>query len=415
MGSLGEDLGGAIKGGICAALQANNALADFASGLVGDVNGNLSILSRLIYSKYCTQPPPPPEVPPYEGGQCEFCYTVFVTRTVDDPGGPTTNGQATTNQALWGPIVYLGLTGTPEGSVFTRWKARFSCHGLCLSPRQDNSVVVELTNDLLLNTGEYTVDDIQVVPPAGQGDDCGNPPPQPPPSVPDQRVFPIDFDYTYNDGTDFNITGNVFFGLAYFDTDFNVNVPLKFVLNNNLQFTGNINLDAGDININFGDDVDYPSPPPPEGDYRPDPGDPPPPPSEEPPPPGFEPPFPPPDEIDPDDPKDFDDDQPKQSQTIRRIIGVLVDTVLPPSMPSQINQDDNPVVYAPDIGLVNFGYIVAGNRFYWGEDIRVKNRRQVIFTPEGRYAAEVRGTIRQGGQWVLTPLYARVPVESVGG
>jgi hypothetical protein len=270
-----------------------------------------------------------------------------------------------------------------------------------------------LTRTIRSNEAEITLGPITVTPLNGLPDECGNAPEPLPPDDPNARKFPIDFDFTYNDGSDFNITGNVFFGFAYFDTDFNVNVPLKFVLDNNVQFNANLNFNTGDININFGDDYDYPTPPPPEGDYDFDRDDPPPPPTTVPPPPDFEPPFPPNEEPDPDDSEDFDGDEPQEAPKIRRMIGVLVDTLTPPPMPTQLGQDVNPDVYVPDIGLVNFAYNIGGTRLYWGEDIRVKNRRQVIFTPSGRYAVAVSGTIRTGGEWVLTPIYSLV-AEGVG-
>lgn len=411
--SFGAEVGTAVKNGICSLLAAGNALEDFVRTVVNPSDPNYGYRARLIYNTYCRMPPPPPTAPPFEGGQCEFCYVVQVTLTVNDPGGPTTNGQATTSVGLWGPITAPRLTQVVENGSFIRYRYVVTSYGTCAQPRLANPTDTPITNDLLKDTGVFTIDNVAVTPVGGQPDTCGDIPPGLPPDDPSARKFPIDFNFDYNDGTDFNIKGDVYFGLAYFDNDFNLNVPLKFVLDNDVQFNADFNFNTGDINLNFGGDNNYPSPPPPEGDYRPDNDTPPPPPTVEPPPPGFEPPYPPNDDPDEEDSEDFDDEQPPIGKTVRRMIGVLVDTTLPPKMPSQIEQDDNPVVYAPDIGLVNFGYIIGGNRFYWGEDVRVKNRRQVIWTPEGRYAAEVRGTIRQGGEWVLTPIYARVPEDSV--
>lgn len=408
MSSLGEELGGALKSGICAALKANNALNDFVSDLVGDNQGSLSILGRLIYSKYCSDPPPAPESPPFTGGQCQFCYAVAVTRTVDDPGGPTTNGQATNTLGLWGPIGWVGKRETDEGSVFRRHEVVFSSFGSCTAPRLAAPIETAVANDLLLRTGTFTIDRVLVTPVGGVPDTCGDPPIPPPTSDPDSRRFPIDFDFTYEDGTDFNITGIVNFGVAYFDTDFNVNVNLNFQIEPNISFTGNINLDTGDLVINWGSDQDYPTRPRPEGDYPIDPTNPAPPPTSFPAPPSIPGPRPPNPNPSPESPDDYDPDQPADNKAIRRIIGVLVDTARTSKTVTTIGQDINPDVQAPDLGLINFAYLIGGTRLYWGEDVRVKNKRQVIFTPEGRYAIAVEGTPRAGTVWVLTPIYAAV-------
>lgn len=408
MASFGQVAGDAVRQGICSILAVGNALEDFNRLVLNPNSPDYGYRGRVLYSNYCETPnPSPPPDPPFVGGQCEFCYSVTVGVNINDPGGPSNNGDSQITQGVYGPVSYLGVRVTQVSPGINRHEALFSTHGSCAGARQPNAVLTPITGDLLTQNGIYTIRFITVQPPAGVPDDCGNPPPELPPDDPDKRKFPIDFDFQYNDGTDFNITGNVFFGLAYFDTDFNLNVPLTFRLDNNVNFNANYNLDRREIVFNFGDEFDYPTPPPPEGDYRTDPDDLPPPPTNSPPPPSFDPPFPPPPPGEDDD-KDFDDEEPQQEPKIRRIVGVLVDTVDTPPFASELLQSDNPDVYIPDIGLVNFGYLIDGNKFYWGEDIRVKNRRQVIFTPSGRYAVSVEGTFRQGGAWTLTPIYAEV-------
>lgn len=411
---FGEYIAEGLKSALCTILQGAEVLEDTFREVLDPNDPGYGYRARLIYSRFCDpSPPPPPRDPPFEGGQCEFCYSLTVTRTIIDSGVPGGDGQDSITQSVFGPISFSGIEEINIAPGVSRFESVFFTHGICNLPRSESPVRTVITADNADEDAIVTIDNISAVPQSGGPDDCGSPPPELPPTDPNNRRFPIDLDFEYNDGTDFFIDGDVFFGFAYFDNDFNLNIPLKFVLENNVRFNANFNFNSGDVNINFGDDYDYPTPLPPEGDYRPDPDSPPPPPTTVPPPPDFQPPFPPNEDPDAEDSEDFDSEEPQENPKIRRMIGVLVDTVVVPTVPTELNQDVNPDVYVPDIGLVNFAYNIGGTRLYWGEDIRVKNRRQVIFTPSGRYAVAVSGTIRQGGEWVLTPIYQNV-VEGVG-
>ncbi|MGL5936592.1 MAG: hypothetical protein ACRCZI_13340, partial [Cetobacterium sp.] len=358
MASLGQQLGTAVRAGLCGALAAGNALEDFTRTVLNPAAPDYGYRGRLLYSKYCDLPPPPLSEPPFTGGQCEFCYVLAVTYTISGSPVSSQNGTYVYNDQKFGPIegVSLREVVVPADPGTNALFADVVCHGSCSAPRSPSLVVQEAFINAIHPDGTATITNVTVTPVEGV-DNCGSIEPVPPPRPPEDRTFPINFNFTYNDGTDFNIIGNAFFGFAYFDNDFNVNVPLKFVLNNNVNFTGNFNLELGTINLNFGDDEDVFYRPAPPGNPTTDPSDKPPP-TNVPPPQDFDPPFTPNDDPDEDDPEDFPDDEPKKKPTVRRIIGVLVDTFVVGRFPTEIGQLSNPDVYVPDLGLVNFAFLV---------------------------------------------------------
>lgn len=143
----------------------------------------------------------------------------------------------------------------------------------------------------------------------------------------------------------------------------------------NYEYSGTINFNKNEINFNFGGN-------------NPDntvccPGD---------------------DETESDPPPE--DDPPPEEQQQKNVIGVLVTVteVSNQSTPTIIGQDDNPDIYAPSAGYVNFR-VKVGNSFGWTADIPVKNRRHYIPCPTGLTATDVAGTARAGVVWTLTKVF----------
>lgn len=398
--------------GFCNILRNENSRNDAFREIFPSLGRDFGYLGRALYYSVCDEPLDPPTDPPFDGGQCEFCYNVTSVTTQSNTGFPALDVTQTRSVLYWGPIRFISAQKIRLNETEWAFQVKLSTHGICGEARSDQPQQVLHVDSTSTESAVSTLDSLAVVPSEGQPDDCGS---QPPPTdrpvlPPEDRRFPININLPGIDPT-FNFDGFVAFGFGYFDLDFNLNFPIQFQLNNNVNITGNFNLNTGDININWGSDYDYPIRPAPPGEYSIDPDDEPPL-SREPPPPDFDPPSDPPTGPD-EDPRDFDPEKPQKAPRVRRIVGVLVDVTETTPTATELSQNPNPDVYVPDVGLVNFAYMVGGARFYWSEDIRVKNRRQVIFTPPGRYAVDVRGTPRGNTQWVLTPLYENVQVPEV--
>lgn len=69
-----------------------------------------------------------------------------------------------------------------------------------------------------------------------------------------------------------------------------------------------------------------------------------------------------------------------------------------------LEQQDNPAIYIPATGYVQF-LIQVGNSSAWTNDIAVKNLRAFIPCPWDAGAVEVKGTPRYGNQFTVTPVY----------
>lgn len=73
-------------------------------------------------------------------------------------------------------------------------------------------------------------------------------------------------------------------------------------------------------------------------------------------------------------------------------------------------QGDNPDIAVPNYGYVNFLCRAGGFQGGWTPDQPVKNGRCFIPCPWDGGAYAVEGTPQPGVEWVLTPVYAKVPV-----
>lgn len=311
-------------------------------------------------------------------------YYVRVEGTVTLPGGTVLNiNEYNVSFQIFGPITDAGITTTPSGGYIAYVDGRNSsgnpqrfqlAGGCCWSPAPTCvTTAVTITTRF------------------GGPDSCGDPPPPPEPP-PTSSTGSTNITYIDGDDTEITVPINFVFGFAYVDANLNINIPIRlsFETSFNPSFSANANLSTGDINFNFGNtNIIHP----PDGTttapdaYNTD-GDTP-----------AQPPDTPGDPSIP--PNDTQDDE-----TTRVISGVIVTVTDINQNLSEVFQDDNPTIYIPRLGNVQF-LIQVGNRIAWTTDIPVRNRRHFIPCPWEGGAIDVRGTPVPNVEFSLTKVYKR--------
>ena len=68
----------ALSFGFCNILKAENIRNDTFRRIVPGLDPNFGYRGRALYASLC-EDPPEFTPPPYEGGQCEFCYRVEIS------------------------------------------------------------------------------------------------------------------------------------------------------------------------------------------------------------------------------------------------------------------------------------------------------------------------------------------------
>lgn len=196
---------------------------------------------KYLWNANCAMPPTsqPPVVtppPPFQGGQCNFGYQLFMRfdrtqlfagqcQNVQDP---STGSPLQVFATVWGPVQSVFLS-QPKSATCGNGFSGFSivCHGDYAGARQANPVTVvkQLTNPI----GEtlYTnIAELVVTPVGGVPDTCGNPPAVFPPGNPPSSET-------------FNVTVN--------DNDTTIDIPVTWNGDVNIPITFN----AGGVNITF--------------------------------------------------------------------------------------------------------------------------------------------------------------------
>lgn len=348
--------------------------------------------SRLICNRET-----PPRDSDFEGGQCPVLYKITWTMAADNiiSNPPRTDFLGPTDVFLYGKIGGTRIAPPESGGNLVFGKI---IHGTAQNP----DARIET------NAGGFDVDSYEnirftqfdVATADGSPDECGNAPPNVPDYNKDDYTFNTDIVYTNNDGVDITVPVVGILGQVFIDADANFKIPLTFTFSPNFAFNPQFKFDTRiDFNLNTGDFVV--NPPVPTGNTPP----------ELPPPVDFdfdidfdngELPPPPPDVPDPEVPPD----EPGIEPVIR---GVVVTTTF---IPEGINvgvldQNENPDVYFPDLGLVSFLIRTRYGGSAWTTDIKVKNKRQFIECPWTGGAILVRSTPRSGVQFDVRPVYGQ--------
>lgn len=368
-------LGNTLRNGFCTVA---NTAQDFGIGLgVGaeyrGIEASVDII-RLVQRLTCNREPAPGYNPPFVGGQCPVAYSIVV-----DIYACVTSGCGTDPNygigTYTGPIAYVrggfkpgsgwgAFVGTPSGEAF-----------FLLTGAGPTAYVSFDT----VNVRCTRVD--------GLPDNCGNPTPSLPPSEPGQRNYSTTFTYTDNSSDDHSLTFNATYGDIVFGINGDVTIPTRVTIGDtygDTTFNASLNLSTGGVSFNLGNPNFNPTGNPTGDDYVSD----------------DTPDYPPtiPNSIAPPSSNSPDTD------TTGIIRAVIVTVTSNASNSTEIFQDDNPSIFAPNLGFVQFGCSVSGV-VAWTEDIPIKNYRQLVPCPWDGGAIEVRGTPRSGVVWVLTPVY----------
>ena len=400
MVGFAQALFAAAKGGLCDLADLSGRLMPsnyypFPSALEGAQESFRKFLSGTFCDK-----PAPPTIPPPPDGNCAISYEYRALRVSQRWGDFPTQSEPIQG-FIQGPVTNIRVDVIPSGggqdqNRFTATDG-FGAAFTLDSVNTSRSFLEGFTQTVTWNELEFIPR--EPIPPG-----CTPRPTNPFPRYdPDDFTFNVNIDYTRDDG--FNVTVPVAFvvGLAYFDANLDVHVPINVKLDPNFNFNIDNKFDFGvDFNLSRRDerfippfDNDNPPPRPPlPPPSRPDdydaPDTPPPPPPNAP------------------NPPPTDDEAPKM-----RVIKAVLVTVVGAQTSGKVGklfQGENPDIAIPNYGYVNF-LCRAGNRSGgWTPDQAVKNARCFIPCPWEGGAFDVKGTPQPGIEFILTPVYTKIPV-----
>lgn len=367
------------------------------------------LIRRLAYNTqrlFCNRDP---YDRPYRPGLCPILYNVTITYRITGNPVPSFNGTFTQLRGCWGPIGSASYFVTEADEPGGRQAVQLTlmCHGTEFTGITSGWFKTIFPPGEFHEKATIVILNVESVP-ANVNDDntCGGTY-KPEAYKPENHTYSVNITYDAGDTTNITIPLIGILGIAYFDIDGKVNIPITFKLNPtaylnldfDFEFSGAINLDTGDFIANYGDDTEPLPPPsqpdPPAGTPAPKPTSPVPPA-----PPGItEPP------ADPDD-----------EEAERRLIAAVVTTTFQarPTRQTIIGQAENPDIYVPDLGVINFAISVGDGAVAWTNDIRVKNLRAYIPCPVESGAVQVKGTPTPGNEWVITPIYSSTDLVEAG-
>lgn len=334
--------------------------------------------ARAARGLICNNPTPPPTPqPPFSGGQCAgVAYRIQGTHNARNANNQQPISGAFSVGRV-GPITSVSGETVDSNGFKTSFVTITSASG---TERVDSFGGCEFVS----------VSGVTVTRLDGQPDNCGNPTPTPAPfptgGLP-VNIPPVE--YTDNGGNIVVTVPTVVILPPIVNVKGEVNVPINVTIEG-ITFEANLNINTGDVNIGTGtgsgnrprgddsderDNTEIDSEPPTSGT----------------------------------DGEDLEEDEPEEGE--RRIFGVIVTTtqVQQRTRLTVLAQNVNPDIYVPSLGHINFLYRIGnGTTGGWGEDIKIKNRRQFIPCPWKYGAVDVRGTPQPGVQFVLTPVYDSV-------
>lgn len=347
------------------------------------VSANVNLL-RLGQRLLCNREPGPSYDPPFVGGQCSAVYSIVVDIFACVTAGCATDPNLGIGNYT-GPIAYVrgGFKpgsgwGVYVGTALGEAYFNISSAGPTAYTQWD-AVNVRLTR----------VD--------GLPDNCGNPTAPLPPSEPGDRTQNTSFTYTDNSSTDHTFDVTLQYGDITFESNGDLVVPVRVTYDNDVSpftFNANLSLTSGDVSYNLGNSnygLDGATNP---DKYATD-----------------EPPTLPPTVTVPTTPPSAND---TNSDSQKVLSGVIVTVTANSSDATEIFQTDNPNIYAPNLGFVNFSMAFQGTTA-WSIDYPVKNYRCFIASPLEGAAIDVKGTPRAGVTWQLTPVYADVQKSTTFG
>lgn len=294
----------------------------------------------------------------WPNGQCPQGYRVFSGTNIDGTTtgqGPQTV-QANTDSPITGPVQGLRPVQQSNGRTF------FYFTGPNIP---FNGQLAYQINPIYVNPQPFVV----LTPEPGNPDNCGAPPPPEPLPVGDRTT-----NITVN-----NNTGPVVFLPPIINVNGDLSIPFQLDIGE-LEFSGTLELNTGDITLNFGGqptDPDAPIVPTPDGDPPP---------------------------ADNDDP---DNDKPAN------IIGVIVvATQINDFASTQIPQTNMPDLFIPRLADVSFKIRIKASS-HWTSDLPVKSKNAYIPCPGDIDAIDVVVAAQKGWSVSATPVRGIVPSNQV--
>lgn len=377
MGGFRDALEAAGTEAFCRLSASNTQLLRTFADVIG-AQGAVAIptaIADLGYNLICDRRPDPPLPPPLTGGQCRTQYQVTSQATLQITAPPS---QETVNRTdvLQGPI--YGISQKLSGSNDVIYISFLDAAG-----NYAEFNVFGTTRP----AGKFTAYQItSIVRVDGLPDNCGNAPPvppYPPPSTGDDTVTtPIT--WVDADGNTQNNSLTIVLGVAYIDATLNIQIPLKITVDARATINATLNLNAGGITVNLpgsGSPAGRPGSPSNNtprntAPLKPAPANPIP-------------------------------DPPNPPDPSKSIVGAIV-TVLDNdrSRATQIVQKDNPDIFAPYLGFIQFLVRIGdGSVTAWTSDIPIKNYRNLIPCPWRWGAIDVRSTPIPGVEIDIDPIY----------
>lgn len=383
-GTFLNELQNAIRSAWCNALNTGyNFLDALPDPIVDSGDVPIARANRALYRMFCNNEPPPSPTPPFTGGQCYVAYYVAVNLH-----GYLASGGEDPNVSGANPY-WITVNGAIQGARVRVSGGRRYAEVVAQASVAHPDGIYPVGNFDATYYSNVTAAIASVSRVDGQPDNCGDPPPVIEPPTPGYNSPDINFTYTTNNNVDVDISASLTFAPSVLNNYGDVTVPIRIsLLSDNTIFGGDINLSTGAINISFGNKNYSPS-----DRGKPDCYDCP----------DTCPPIPP-DVPTPITPPSPNDTNPSTTKLLRACIVTV--TSISESSTTTIFQEDNPDIFAPNLGYVQF-LIAVGNRLAWTGDIAVKNRRHFIACPWEGGALQVRGTPRAGVTWDISPVYTK--------
>lgn len=398
-------VGGAARSGLCFVL---NRYVNAANWIMRRVTGSSSIRDTIgtstapyaqLYRWACNVEPPAPNFDtqaPFTGGQCPgVLYNINISWTQTYNGGAVWNGSSYLPN-YYGEITSIVLLPLVVGQFP---KIALSHHGEPPNPYTPNTTQQRVVDIGITGhqTGESTIiNSISVTRVDGQTDNCGDVDvdiPEPPEGWND---YDTDITYNDNDNTEINIPVTFVFGFAFVNAKAELNIPFTLNVSPTLNFQGTLNVNTGDVHVdlfpsvtnnngntvfsfpngsdtfninnNFNVSGDRPDPTP---------------------------------------NSNTNDKPPGTTNGTKKVIRGVIVTVfqLTSKKHTVLYQNENPDIYVPNLGFVQFKVSVDGIEA-WTTDHPVKTLRHFIECPWVGGAIDVKGTPQPGIQFELYPVYA---------
>lgn len=358
-----EDAKTAVGAAFCSGFQGYDRISRFAANLAypdrvdsvyplspagGVANAGIAL--------FCDRPPDTPPSPSFSGGQCFVNY--FVSATTDR--------YINNDLAQEGEV---SVPGFPLAGPIT--DVRISANGTKITVDYGNNLSLDFPSGSgPAGTNRRNLRDVTVTRQDGLPDDCGDPESPVTPLPESDRTFPIDFGLGI---------GPVIFFAPRLTVNGNLNVPFTIEVGE-VNVTGELSLNTGEINLNFGG---TPTQLPPDIVPTPD------------------------SEVPPAEQDDPNDDRPAN------IIGVIVVAVpTGQNTATEIPVNGFPNLLIPRLADVSFKIRIK-NKSHWTSDLPVKSRNAYIACPGEIDAIDVVAVAQKGWQISYTPVRGVVPSNQV--